>query len=72
MKIDKSLMTGSATMLILKLLENSDMYGYQLKLLDGKKAEWDCLFGYSKSNSWLFQCKKEVLTYGYDSDKIIL
>lgn len=30
MKIDKSLMTGSTTMLILKLLENSDMYGYQM------------------------------------------
>jgi PadR family transcriptional regulator PadR len=30
MKIDKSLMTGSTTMLILKLLESSDMYGYQM------------------------------------------
>ncbi|KNY25306.1 PadR family transcriptional regulator [Pseudobacteroides cellulosolvens] len=30
MKIDKSLMTGSTTMLILKLLENCDMYGYQM------------------------------------------
>lgn len=30
MKIDKSLMTGSTTMLILKLIENEDMYGYQM------------------------------------------
>ena len=30
MKIDKSLMTGSTTLLILKLLENTDMYGYQM------------------------------------------
>jgi DNA-binding PadR family transcriptional regulator len=30
MKIDKSLMTGSTTMLILGLLERSDMYGYQM------------------------------------------
>lgn len=30
MKIDKSLMTGSTTMLILRLLENNDMYGYQM------------------------------------------
>lgn len=30
MKIDKSLMTGSTTMLILKLLDSSDMYGYQM------------------------------------------
>lgn len=30
MKIDKSLMTGSTTLLILRLLENTDMYGYQM------------------------------------------
>lgn len=30
MKIDKSLMTGSTTMLILKLLEMEDMYGYMM------------------------------------------
>ncbi|WP_040379229.1 PadR family transcriptional regulator [Dethiobacter alkaliphilus] len=30
MKVDKSLMTGSTTMLILKLLETGDMYGYQM------------------------------------------
>ena len=30
MAIDKSLLTGSTTMLILRLLEDSDMYGYQM------------------------------------------
>ncbi|AKL95968.1 transcriptional regulator PadR family [Clostridium aceticum] len=30
MKIDKDLMKGSTTMLILNLLSNSDMYGYQM------------------------------------------
>lgn len=30
MAIDKSLQTGSTTMLLLKLLEESDMYGYQM------------------------------------------
>lgn len=30
MKFDKSLMSGSTTMLILKLLDGSDMYGYQM------------------------------------------
>ncbi|HEY4390933.1 MAG TPA: helix-turn-helix transcriptional regulator [Paenibacillus sp.] len=30
MKIDKSLMSGSTTMLILKLLDIKDMYGYQM------------------------------------------
>lgn len=30
MAIDKSLLTGSTTMLILKLLDEMDMYGYQM------------------------------------------
>jgi DNA-binding PadR family transcriptional regulator len=30
MKIDKSLMTGSTTLLILGLLNSGDMYGYQM------------------------------------------
>ncbi len=30
MKIDKSLMTGSTTLLILGLLKSGDMYGYQM------------------------------------------
>ncbi|MEN8908348.1 MAG: helix-turn-helix transcriptional regulator [Clostridiales bacterium] len=30
MKIDKSLISGSTTMLILKLLETNDMYGYKM------------------------------------------
>jgi len=30
MSIDKSLISGSTTMLILKLLTNEDMYGYQM------------------------------------------
>ena len=29
-KIDKSLLSGSTTMLILRLLESEDMYGYQM------------------------------------------
>lgn len=30
MKVDKSLTSGSTTMLVLKLLENQEMYGYQM------------------------------------------
>ena len=30
MKIDKSLLSGSTAMLILRLLESQDMYGYQM------------------------------------------
>ena len=29
-KIDKSLLSGSTTMLVLRLLESEDMYGYQM------------------------------------------
>ncbi len=39
MKIDKSLMTGSTTMLILKLLEEKDMYGYQMIEELAKKSD---------------------------------
>ena len=30
MKLDKGLIAGSSTMLVLKLLESGDMYGYQM------------------------------------------
>lgn len=30
MSMDKNLVTGSTTMLILKLIENKDMYGYEM------------------------------------------
>lgn len=30
MNLDKSLVSGSMAMLVMKLLENSDMYGYQM------------------------------------------
>jgi PadR family transcriptional regulator, regulatory protein PadR len=30
MAVDKALLTGSTTMLILKLLEDKNMYGYQM------------------------------------------
>ncbi len=30
MKVDKSLLAGSTTLLLLKLLEEKDMYGYQM------------------------------------------
>lgn len=39
MKIDKELLKGSTTMLILKLLENENMYGYQMIKELQKKSE---------------------------------
>ena len=39
MAIDKSLLTGSTTMLILKLLDDKDMYGYQMIEELAKKSD---------------------------------
>lgn len=39
MPIDKSLLTGSTTTLILKLLEEKDMYGYQMIETLAKKSD---------------------------------
>ncbi|HBI71631.1 MAG TPA: PadR family transcriptional regulator [Lachnospiraceae bacterium] len=39
MMIDKSLITGSTTTLILKLLEERDMYGYQMIETLAKKSD---------------------------------
>ena len=32
MAVDKSLLTGSSTMLVLKLLSEKDMYGYEMMI----------------------------------------
>lgn len=39
MPIDKSLLTGSTTVLILKLLEEKDMYGYEMISNLAKKSD---------------------------------
>lgn len=39
MKIDKNLLTGSTTMLLLKLLEEKDMYGYRMIEELSKKSD---------------------------------
>ncbi|MDD2234127.1 MAG: helix-turn-helix transcriptional regulator [Desulfitobacteriaceae bacterium] len=39
MSINKSLLTGSTTMLILKLLEETDMYGYEMIEELSKKSQ---------------------------------
>lgn len=39
MAIDKSLLTGSTTTLILKLLEEKDMYGYQMIEILAQKSD---------------------------------
>ena len=49
MKFDKGLMAGSGTMLVLSLLEKSDMYGYQM------------IEELSRRSSDLFQMKEGTL-----------
>ncbi|HZJ76981.1 MAG TPA: helix-turn-helix transcriptional regulator [Oscillospiraceae bacterium] len=39
MSIDKNLITGSTAMLILKLLDNEDMYGYQMIKVLAQKSD---------------------------------
>ena len=39
MAVDKSLVSGSTTMLVLKLLEEKDMYGYEMIDTPGKIKE---------------------------------
>ena len=39
MPVDRSLLTGSTTMLVLKLLENKDMYGYEMIEQLGKRSQ---------------------------------
>ncbi len=39
MKINKGLMKGSTTVLVLSLLENEDMYGYQITQVLKQKSE---------------------------------
>lgn len=36
MAVDKSLVSGSTTMLVLKLLEEKDMYGYEMTDTSGE------------------------------------
>lgn len=39
MPVDRSLLTGSTTLLVLKLLENKDMYGYEMIEQLGKRSQ---------------------------------
>ena len=39
MPVDRSVLTGSTTMLVLKLLENKDMYGYEMIEQLGKRSQ---------------------------------
>ena len=62
MKFDKGLMAGSGTMLVLSLLEGSDMYGYQI------------IEELARRSSDLFQMKEGTLypiLHGLEKDKLV-
>ena len=40
MAIDKSLLSGSTTLLVLKLLEDGEMYGYQMIEELRRRSDW--------------------------------
>ena len=59
MAVDKSLVSGSTTMLVLKLLEEKDMYGYEMiDTLSKRSAMIDTLRGKSKN---VFELKAGTL-----------
>ena len=70
MKIDKELLKGSTSILILSMLENEDMYGYQITQLLKEKTEnvfefkegtlYPMLHGLENINA--------VQSYWYDAD----
>lgn len=69
MAVDKSLVSGSTTMLVLKLLEEKDMYGYEMiDTLRGKSKNvfelkagtlYPLLHGLEEKDSWKHMKKKQ-------------
>ena len=59
MAVDKSLVSGSTTMLVLKLLEEKDMYGYEMiDTLRGKSKNVSCM-DWRRKDSWKHMKKKQ-------------
>ena len=61
MNIDKSLITGSTTMLVLKLLEEKDMYGYEMiETLSAKSNNTFSLKAGNLSHTTWFRKKRNL------------
>jgi PadR family transcriptional regulator PadR len=69
MAIDKSLLTGSTAMLILKLLDGQDMYGYQM--IDELKRRSDHTFELKAGTLYplLHSLEKKELINSYEKDE---
>lgn len=70
MKINKELMKGSTSILILSLLENEDMYGYQItqSLREKSKNVFDLKEGTLYPMLHGLENEKAVESYWFDAD----
>lgn len=70
MKIDKSLMTGSTTMLIMKLLETEDMYGY--KMIEELEKKSNNIFSLKAGTLYpiLHNLEQQGMIISYDGEAI--
>lgn len=68
MAVDKSLLTGNTTMLILKLLEDRDMYGYQM--IEELSRRSDDTFNLKAGTLYpiLHGLENEGMVYSYDEN----
>ncbi len=66
MNIDKSLLTGSTTTLILKLLESKDMYGYEMIETLSKKSDKTFQLKAGTLYPILHKLEKENLVESYE------
>lgn len=70
MKVDKSLMTGSTTMLILKLLEAEDMYGY--KMIEELEKKSNNIFSLKAGTLYpiLHNLEQQGMILSYDGEAV--
>jgi len=68
MSINKSLLTGSTTMLVLKLLEDKDMYGYQMIEELAKRSDNTFSLKAGTLYPLLHTLEEQGMVYSYDDN----
>lgn len=68
MPINKSLLTGSTTMLVLKLLEDRDMYGYQMIEELAKRSDNTFSLKAGTLYPLLHTLEEQGMVYSYDDN----
>jgi len=69
MAIDKSLLTGSTTMLVLKLLDGQDMYGYQMIEELAKRSDHTFELKAGTLYPLLHSLEEKELIFSYEKDE---